>query len=82
MVSKKVEIVTKSYKEGAVPMKWSCDGTPEYSLEETTKEDRGTDIILYIDLILAFQPREPQENKFLLFMPPSLWYSVMAALAN
>ena len=30
-------------------MKWSCDGTPEYSLEETTKEDRGTDIILYID---------------------------------
>ena len=49
MVSKKVEIVTKSYKEGAVPMKWSCDGTPEYSLEETTKEDRGTDIILYID---------------------------------
>ena len=46
MVSKKVEIVTKSYKEGAVPMKWSCDGTPEYSLEETTKEDRGTDIIL------------------------------------
>lgn len=49
MVSKKVEIVTKSYKEGAVPMKWSCDGTPEYSLEETTKATRGTDIILYID---------------------------------
>ena len=49
MVSKKVEIVTKSYKEGAVPMKWSCDGTPEYTLEETDKEDRGTDIILYID---------------------------------
>ena len=49
MVSKKVEIVTKSYKEGAVPMKWSCDGTPEYTLEETTKDDRGTDIILYID---------------------------------
>ncbi len=49
MVSKKVEIVTKSYKEGAVPMKWSCDGTPEYTLEETQKDDRGTDIILYID---------------------------------
>lgn len=49
MVSKKVEIVTKSYKEGAVAMKWSCDGTPEYTLEETEKEDRGTDIILYID---------------------------------
>ena len=49
MVSKKVEIVTKSYKEGAVPMKWSCDGTPEYTLEETEKKARGTDIILYID---------------------------------
>lgn len=49
MVSKKVEIVTKSCKEGAVAMKWSCDGTPEYTLEETEKEDRGTDIILYID---------------------------------
>lgn len=49
MVSKKVEIVTKSYKEGATAVKWSCDGTPEYSLEETEKDDRGTDIILYID---------------------------------
>lgn len=49
MVSKKVEIVTKSCKEGAVPMKWSCDGSPEYTLEETEKADRGTDIILYID---------------------------------
>ena len=49
MVSKKVEIVTKSYKEGAVAMKWSCDGTPEYTMEETEKSDRGTDIILYID---------------------------------
>ncbi|MCC8153033.1 MAG: molecular chaperone HtpG [Tannerellaceae bacterium] len=49
MVSKKVEIVTKSYKDGAVAMKWSCDGTPEYTLEETEKADRGTDIILYID---------------------------------
>ncbi|MDD4514120.1 molecular chaperone HtpG [Massilibacteroides sp.] len=49
MVSKKVEIVTKSYKEGAAAVKWSCDGTPEYSLEETEKADRGTDIILYID---------------------------------
>ena len=49
MISKKVEIVTKSYKEGAVAMKWSCDGTPEYTMEETDKADRGTDIILYID---------------------------------
>ncbi|MDR1980091.1 MAG: molecular chaperone HtpG, partial [Tannerellaceae bacterium] len=49
MVSKKVEIVTRSYKEGAVPMRWSCEGNPEYTLEETEKEERGTDIILYID---------------------------------
>ncbi|MDR1879474.1 MAG: molecular chaperone HtpG, partial [Tannerellaceae bacterium] len=49
MVSKKVEIVTKSYKEGAVPMRWSCEGNPEYTLEEAEKEERGTDIILYID---------------------------------
>lgn len=49
MVSKKVEIVTRSYKEGAVPMKWTCDGSPEYTMEETERAERGTDIILYID---------------------------------
>ncbi|HCC53095.1 MAG TPA: molecular chaperone HtpG [Porphyromonadaceae bacterium] len=49
MVSKKVEIVTRSYHEDAVAMKWSCEGTPEYEMTETTKDDRGTDIILYID---------------------------------
>lgn len=49
MVSKRVEIITQSHKEGAVPVKWSCEGNPEYTLEETTKEGRGTDIILYID---------------------------------
>lgn len=49
MVAKKVEIITQSYKEGAVAMKWSCEGTPAYDMEETTKADRGTDIILYID---------------------------------
>ncbi|MDR0232324.1 MAG: molecular chaperone HtpG [Dysgonamonadaceae bacterium] len=49
MVSKKVEIITKSFKDDAIAMKWSCDGSPEYTLEETIKYDRGTDIILYID---------------------------------
>ena len=49
MVSKKVEIVTKSYKEEAPAVKWSCDGTPEFTMEETDKQDRGTDIILYLD---------------------------------
>ena len=49
MVSKKVEIVTRSYREDAVAMKWSCDGTPEYEMVETTRDERGTDIILHID---------------------------------
>lgn len=49
MVSKKVEILTKSFREGAQAVKWSCDGSPEYTLEEIEKEDRGTSIILYID---------------------------------
>lgn len=49
MVSKKVEIITKSYKDGAKAVKWSCDGSPEYTLEEINKEERGTDIVLYID---------------------------------
>jgi len=49
MVSKKVEIVTKSFKEDTKAVKWSCDGSPEFTLEETEKSDRGTDIILYID---------------------------------
>ena len=49
MVSKKVEIVTKSYRDGAQAVKWSCDGSPEYTLEEVEKSERGTDIIMYID---------------------------------
>ena len=49
MVSKKVEIVTKSYKDSAQAVKWSCDGSPEYTLEEIEKAERGTDIIMYID---------------------------------
>lgn len=49
MVSKKVEIITKSYKEGSKTVKWSCDGSPEYTLEDAEKEDRGSDIVLYID---------------------------------
>ena len=49
MVSKKVEIVTRSYQEGATAVRWSCEGTPEYEMTETTKDDRGTDIILHID---------------------------------
>ena len=49
MVSDKVEIVSKSYKEDAKPVKWECDGSPEYSFEETKKKKRGTDIVLFIN---------------------------------
>ena len=49
MVAKKVEIITKSCKEGSQAVKWTCDGSPEFSLEETDKPGRGTDIVLYID---------------------------------
>ena len=49
MVSKKVEIVTKSYKDGAKAVKWSCDGSPEFEISDAEKADRGSDIILHID---------------------------------
>jgi molecular chaperone HtpG len=49
MVSKKVEIFTKSYKDDAKAVKWSCDGTPEYHLEEFDKKERGTEIVLHLD---------------------------------
>lgn len=49
MVSKKVEIRTKSYKADAKAICWSCDGSPEFEMNEIDKENRGTDIVLYID---------------------------------
>lgn len=49
MVSKKVEIITRSYKEGVNAVKWSCDGSPAYEIDETEKAGRGSDIILHID---------------------------------
>ena len=49
MVSKKVEIITRSYKDDAKAVKWSCDGSPAYEIDEAQKDERGTDIILYID---------------------------------
>ena len=49
MVSDKVEVITKSWQEGAKAVKWTCDGSPEFSIEESDKADRGTDVILHID---------------------------------
>ena len=49
MVSKKVEIITKSYKAGSKAVKWSCDGSPEFEITDAERDSRGSDIILYID---------------------------------
>ena len=72
MVSKKVEIVTKSYRDDAKAVKWSCDGSPEFSLEEAEKAGRGTDIVLYIDddckEFLEKQKIESLLNKYCKFM--------------
>ena len=72
MVSKKVEIITKSYRNGAQAVKWSCDGSPEFELEEAKKEGRGTDIVLYIDddckEFLEKQKIESLLNKYCKFM--------------
>ncbi len=48
MVASKVEVITKSYKEGSQAVKWACDGTPDFTLESTEKAGRGTDIVLYL----------------------------------
>jgi molecular chaperone HtpG len=49
MVSDKVEIISKSYQQDAKAVRWECDGSPEFSLEDTKKKSRGTDIVLYIN---------------------------------
>lgn len=49
MVSKRVDIITRSYREDAEAVKWSCDGSPEYTLEPTERSERGTDIVLHLD---------------------------------
>jgi Molecular chaperone, HSP90 family len=72
MVSKKVEIITKSYKEDAKAVKWSCDGSPAYEIDEAEKEDRGSDIILYLDddckEFLEKQKIQELLNKYCKFM--------------
>jgi ATPase/histidine kinase/DNA gyrase B/HSP90 domain protein len=72
MVSKKVEIVTKSYRDGAQAVRWSCDGSPEFSIEDTEKATHGTDVVLYIDddckEFLQKQKIESLLNKYCKFM--------------
>lgn len=72
MVSKKVDIITRSYKEGAKAVKWSCDGSPEFEIEDVEKIDRGSDIVLHIDddckEFLEKQKIEELLNKYCKFM--------------
>lgn len=73
MVSKKVEIITKSYRDGAKAVKWSCDGSPSFTIEEAERDDHGSDVILYIDddcKEFLERPRiESLLNKYCKFLP-------------
>ena len=73
MVADKVEIITRSYKEGAKAVKWTCDGTPNYTIEECEKDDRGTDIVLHIsddcEDFLKEARIEELLNKYCRFLP-------------
>lgn len=73
MVSNKVEIITKSHKDGAKAVKWSCDGSPEYQIEDAEKDGRGSDIVLHIDDDCKefLEKGKIQEllNKYCKFMP-------------
>ncbi len=76
MVSKKVEIITRSYKEGAKAVKWSCDGSPAYEIDDAERADHGSDIILYIDddskEFLDKSKLEQLLNKYCKFLPVSV----------
>ena len=73
MVAKKVEIITKSWKDGSKAVKWSCDGSPAYEIDDAERADRGSDIILYIDddckEFLDKTKREQLLNKYCKFLP-------------
>lgn len=73
MVSKQVDIITRSYKEGAKAVKWTCDGSPAYQIDDAGKEDRGSDIVLHIDddckEYLDKSKIQSLLNKYCKFMP-------------
>ena len=79
MVSEKVEVVTKSFKEGATAVRWECDGSPEFSLTPAEKEHRGTDIILHIneeskDFLEVYKVKSTLE-KFCKFLPVPIYFT-------
>ena len=78
MVSNKVEVLTKSFREGAVPVRWECDGSPEFILEETNKEDRGTSILMHLneESIEFLEPERIRTvlQKFCKFLPVPIFF--------
>jgi molecular chaperone HtpG len=78
MVSDKVEVITKSFKEDSQPVRWECDGSPEYVLEETEKSERGTDIVLHIneesiEFLEAYRVKSILD-KFCKFLPVPIFF--------
>ncbi|MEM9990138.1 MAG: molecular chaperone HtpG [Bacteroidota bacterium] len=80
MVADHVEVLTKSYKEGAEPVKWSCEGNPEYTIEAAEKEARGTDIVLHIseDSTEFLEESRVSEllNKYCKFLPVEIQFGM------
>jgi molecular chaperone HtpG len=78
MVSDKVEVFSKSYKEGAAGVRWECDGSPEYIIEEVEKEDRGTSIVLHINEeskeFLETERIKNILNRFCRFLPVPIFF--------
>jgi molecular chaperone HtpG len=78
MVSERVEVITRSYKEGAQAVKWECDGSPEFTLEDAERELRGTDIILHINEesteFLETDKVEAVLKKFCRFLPVPIFF--------
>ncbi len=79
MVSERVEVITKSFKEAAEAVKWECDGSPEFTLEKTEKEFRGTDIVLHIneessEFLDAYKIKSTL-NKFCKFLPVPIFFT-------
>lgn len=73
MVSDKVEVITRSWQENTEAVKWTCDGTPEFTIDKVEKDDRGTDVILHIDKdskdFLEEQKIEGLLKKYCKFLP-------------
>ena len=78
MVSKQVEVISQSYKENTEAVKWSCDGSPEYTIEPAQRDNRGTDIVLYIneesEEFLEESRIESILEKFCKFLPVPIFF--------